>query len=213
MTCFYIYNCENSKKVDFTRDSQNMLNDIRSFQLLFWENSNICLNIICDGPETVLSTYDPQLDEWVQFSFRFCNNYRGIELLFLILPDYLKRKGLGTFCVTWFKEFCYKYGFQYIILRACDKAVNFWIKMEFSKIECDDEIIYLRSYSNLSGFKNVMIDQKTYDKKTEGNDNRINKVIKRTCVIASIILVLIWIIKKFYLLSSDGIAILNYITL
>lgn len=69
--------------------------------------------------------------DFAQFCFHFCNAKQGIYLDRLALPSHRIRKGIGTFCVKWLKDFASDLGFKYILLGSVAEARVFWTKMGF----------------------------------------------------------------------------------
>lgn len=56
----------------------------------------------------------------------------------LTLPSHLIRKGIGTFCVKWLKDFASDLGFKYIVLGSVTEARAFWIKMGFRLLKPEE---------------------------------------------------------------------------
>ncbi|WP_088187168.1 hypothetical protein [Desulfosporosinus sp. FKA] len=70
-------------------------------------------------------------EEFTQFYFHFCNSEQGIYVDRLTLPLRLRRRGIGTYCINWLKDFANDFRFKYIILGSLVEARTFWIKMGF----------------------------------------------------------------------------------
>lgn len=79
----------------------------------------------------IVSLEDPTKEDFTQFWFHFCNSKQGIYVDRLTLPLHLRRKGIGTYCVKWLKDFASDLGFKYIVLGSVAEARGFWIKMGF----------------------------------------------------------------------------------
>jgi len=79
----------------------------------------------------IVSLDDPTKEEFTQFWFHFCNAKQGIYVDRLTLPSHLIRKGIGTSCVKWLKDFASYLGFKYIVLGSVAEARRFWTKMGF----------------------------------------------------------------------------------
>lgn len=79
----------------------------------------------------IVSLNDPTEEDFTQFWFHFCNAKQGIYVDRLTLPSHLIRKGVGTFCVKWLKDFASDLGFKYIVLGSVAEARAFWTKMGF----------------------------------------------------------------------------------
>jgi len=79
----------------------------------------------------IVSLDDPTEEYFTQFWFHFCNAKQGIYVDRLTLPSHLIRKGIGSLCVKWLKDFASDLGFKYIVLGSVTEARVFWTKMGF----------------------------------------------------------------------------------
>ena len=120
--------------------------------LLFYENAQLKLEFLKDalninyqlqfeimhyGTDIVVLD-EPNEEDFTQFWFHFCNAKQGIYVDLLTLPSHLIRKGIGTFCIKWLKDFAGDLGFKYIVLGSVAKARAFWTKMGFRLLKPEE---------------------------------------------------------------------------
>ncbi len=109
-------------------------------------NNELQFEIMNYGPD-IVSFADPTEEDFTQFCFHFCNAKQGIYVDQLRLPSHLIRKGIGTFCVKWLKDFATDLGFKYIVLGSVVEARAFWTKMLFRPVRAEE----LHNYPGYQG--------------------------------------------------------------
>jgi len=109
-------------------------------------NQELQFEIMNYGPD-IVSLDDPIKEDFTEFWFHFCNFKQGIYVDRLALPADLRRKGIGTFCVQWLKEFASDLGFKYIVLGSVTEARRFWTKMGFRVLTTEE----LRNFPGYQG--------------------------------------------------------------
>lgn len=132
-----------SREPNMVLFSENVLLRIEGLKEALNINYEFQFKILNSGTD-IVSLDDPTEKD---FTFHFCNSKQGIYLDQLSLPSHLIRKGIGTFCVKWLKDFASDLGVKYIVLGSVAKARTFWTKMGFRLLSHEE----LHNYPGYQG--------------------------------------------------------------